>query len=549
MPPPSDSDPSPSKRLSPARQALLARMLKKKGMATPSTQDKIPVRTTHGPAPLSFAQEALWFLDQLEPNEARSNQPGAVRLSGDLDKAALERTLGEIIARHEPLRMGIVARDGKPEQIIEGPPGFKLHVLDLSDRSLEKAQAEATRLATEDAHKPFDLESGPLFRTFLMRLAAQEHILVLNFHHIATDGWSMGVFTDEFRALYSAFHAGLPSPLKPLPVQMADFAAWQRQDLQGSKLEEHLAYWREKLSGDLKSAEVPGDHPRPPVQSFKGKHTPIRLDSSLSDDLRALSRNQGVTLFMTLKAAFLVLLHEGTRQTDMVIGSAVAHRNRSELEGLIGFLVNMLALRTDLSGNPAFGELLQRVRSTTLGAWSHQDLPLTRILAEVQPGRDLGRNPLFQIQFSLLTPDRNPAVYGYGLEMGQIETIELPGLTMSPVEVKFDNARYDIAIFLWDMPAGIHGTLEYSRDLYESATMERFVRRYRALLEAVVANPMAPLQDLVRGLQELDAEADKLAAQALRDSSSNKLKGLRARSSRSRRPTPSSPNNNANDPS
>jgi len=510
-------------------------------MAAPGQQHAIPRRSDPGPAPLSFAQEALWFLDQLEPNEARSNQPGAVRLSGRLDMAALEKTLGEIIARHEPLRMSIETRDGRPYQVVAPPGPFRLPISDLSDRPLEEAEQEATRLATEDAHRPFDLARGPLFRTFVMRLAENEHILVLNFHHIATDGWSMGVFTDEFKTLYGAFLNGDPSPLDELPIQMGDFAAWQRETLRGENLEEHLAYWREQLSGELVSAEVPTDHPRPAVQSFKGRHAAIRLSGELSERLRKLSQRQGVTLFMTLNAAFLALLHETGKQTDMLIGTAVAHRNRSELEGLIGFLVNMLALRTDLSGNPGFDELLERVRTTTIGAWSHQDLPLTQILAQVQPERDLGRNPLFQVQFSLLTPDHNPAVYGYGLEMGQIETIELPGLTMSPVQIKFDNARYDIAIFLWDMPAGIEGTLEYSRDLYEPDTMARFVERYKTLLNCVLENPRIRLQELVLSLQELDSAAEQEAVDNLRRSTQARLKGLRKRSGRQSRSRPENP--------
>ncbi len=540
MPQPSGPDQPSQQGLSPARRALLAKMLKKKGMAAPGREESIPRRTNTGPAPLSFAQEALWFLDQLEPNEARSNQPGAVRLSGELDLNALERTLGEIIARHDPLRMSIETRDGRPYQVLPPRDPFRLQVSDLSDRPIEEAEQEATRLATEDAHKPFDLSRGPLFRTFLMRLAEDEHILVLNFHHIATDGWSMGVFTDEFKALYRAHQAGKPSSLDELPIQMGDFAAWQRDTLQGAKLEEHLAYWRSQLSGELVSAEVPTDHPRPPVQSFKGRHAAIRVPKDLSARLRKLSQQQGVTLFMTLNAAFLALLHERSKQTDMLIGSAVAHRNRSELEGLIGFLVNMLALRTDLSGDPGFDELLRRVRETTIGAWSHQDLPLTQILAQVQPGRDLGRNPLFQVQFSLLTPDRNPAVYGYGLEMGQIETIELPGLVMTPVQVKFDNARYDIAIFLWDMPDGIEGTLEYSRDLFEHATMERFVARYLTILSSVLDNPQIRLQELVLSLQESDSTAEQEAAMNLKQSTQAKLKGLRKRSGR-RRNNPEGP--------
>lgn len=530
-PQPSDAGQPSGDRLSPAKRALLARMLEQKGIKARQGEGGIPRRSESGPAPLSFAQEALWFLDQLEPDQARNNQPGAVRLSGQLDVPALERTLGEIIRRHESLRTSIEVTAGRPCQRVAPVEPFSLSVIDLSDRPPAEAQEEATRLATEDAHRPFDLAQGPLLRTFLMRIAEQEHVLVLNFHHIVTDGWSMGVFTREFDALYRAFLAGEPSPLAELPIQMADFAAWQRDALQGAKLEQHLEYWRGQLGGEPTGAELRTDHPRPAVQSFKGRHQTIRLSAQLSDDLRALSRGQGVTLFMTLKAGFLVLLHEASEQTDMLIGSAVAHRNRPELEGLIGFLVNMLALRTDLSGDPGFDELLQRVRDVTIGAWSHQDLPLTRILAEVQPNRDLSRNPLFQVQFSLLTPDHNPAVYGYGLEMGQIETVQLPGLVMSPVPIKFDNARYDIAIFLWDMPGGIEGTLEYSRDLFEPATMQRLVERYEAVLRAVIEKPAATLSDLVSGLREADSSAEKAAAQNLKESMQSKLKGLRRRSS------------------
>lgn len=524
-------------RLSPRKKALLARLMAKKGRDAPAEEQAIPRRADAGPAPLTFAQEALWFLDQLEPDQASHNQPGAVRLLGDLDVPALERSLGEIVARHEALRSTFSVRDGVPFQQITPVGPWTLPLSDLSD--LGDPEAEALRLATADSHKPFDLERGPLFRSFLMKLGEAEHILVLNFHHIVTDGWSMGVFTSELQQLYPAYRAGRPSPLPELAVQMPDFAVWQRATLTGAALDEHLTYWKQQLQGELKGLTLPGDHPRPAQQSYQGKHQSIVLSAQLSDELRKLSRKQGVTLFMTLEAAFMALLYDACRETDMVIGSAVAHRNRSELEAIIGFLVNMLVMRVDLSGDPGFDELLKRVRTVTIGAWSHQDLPLTHILREVQPDRDLGKNPLFQVQFSLLTPDRNPAVYGYGLAMGEVEQVELDGLQMSPVQIAFDNARYDIAVFLWDMPGAIQGTLEYSRDLYEPETIARLVKRYETVLRAVVKQPTISLSALLAQLAEGDRETRAAAENTYKSSVKSKLKSLRRRrSGSSARPGP-----------
>ena len=480
---------------------------------------------------LSFAQEAVWFLDQLEPDQALHNVPGAVRLTGQLDAAAMERSLAEIVQRHEALRTTFVTKDGKPFQVLAPPGAFSLPIIDLSDRPKASAEAEALRLATEEAHRVFDLEQGPLFRAFLIRLGDTQHILVLNFHHIVTDGWSMGVFTRELDQLYRAFGRGEPSPLPELPIQMADFAVWQRATLQGAVLEEHLAYWRKQLSGNVASLTLPTDRPRPAVQSFQGRHRTVRLSEHLSQALRGLSQRQGVTLFMTLTAAFQALLYYYCRETDVVIGSAVAHRNKSELEGLIGFLVNMVVFRTDLSGNPSFGELLRRVREVTLGAWAHQDLPLARVIKEVQPERDLSRNPLFQVQFSLLTPDHNPAVYGYGLATRAIETLELPGLVMTPVAVQYDNARYDIAVFLWDMPQGIQGTIEYSTDLFEDATIARMVHRYETLLRFVVDRSDVSLAALVARLEEDDQETRTAAEETYERSAQQKLKAIKRRRS------------------
>ncbi|MFT7463714.1 MAG: hypothetical protein ACI9EF_002061 [Pseudohongiellaceae bacterium] len=516
-------------RLTPQKKALLARLMAKKGLNAPAAEQPIARRNGTGHAPLTFAQEALWFLDQLEPDQANHNQPGAVRLAGQLDVRALERALGEIVSRHEALRSSFSVADGIPFQQIAPASPWTLAVRDLTGHPVP--ETEALRLATADSHLPFDLEQGPLFRSFLMKLGDRQHILVLNFHHIVTDGWSMGVFTTELQALYAAFRAGQPSPLAELPIQMPDYATWQRQTFQGAKLDEHLSYWKEQLKGELHGVTLPGDHPRPAVQSYQGRHASISLSAQLSDHLRTLSKKQGVTLFMTLEAAFMAVLFDACRETDMVIGSAVAHRNRKELEPIIGFLVNMLVMRADLSGDPGFDELLKRVRAVTIGAWTHQDLPLAHILREVQPDRDLGKNPLFQVQFSLLTPDRNPAVYGYGLDMGDVEQVMLDDLQMKPVQIAFDNARYDVAVFLWDMPDGIRGTLEYSSDLYEPATIARFVKRYETVLRAVVKQPSITLSALVSQLEQGDRDHRAAAENTFKSSVKSKLKGLKRRRS------------------
>ena len=516
---------------SPERRALLAKLLEKKGIRPPGERTiprrADPGRTDPGPAPLSFAQEAIWFLDQLEPDRALHSVPGAVRLTGQLDVGALERALAEIVARHEALRTSFVARDGKPFQVVAPPGSFSMPLVDLREHA--KPEAEALRLATEEAHRPFDLERGPLFRAFLMRLGDSEHVLVLNFHHAIIDGWSMGVFTRELGQLYRAFRAGEPSPLGELPIQLADFAVWQRATVRGAALDEHLAYWRENLAGNPVGITLPADRPRPAVQSFQGRHRTIRLSQRLSEALRGLSQREGVTLFVTLTAAFQALLYHYRRETDVVIGSAVAQRDRRELEGLIGFLVNMVALRTDLSGDPPFRELLRRVRDVTVGAFANQELPLTHIIKEVQPERDLSRNPLFQIEFSLLTPDQNPAVYGYGLATGAIETLELPGLVMTPFPVQYENARYDVAVFLWDMPQGIHGTVEYSTDLFDDATIGQMVQRYEILLRAAAERPDASLDALVDRLDAAAREARTAAEQSYDRSLKQKLKSLKRR--------------------
>jgi non-ribosomal peptide synthetase component F len=360
-----------------------------------------------------------------------------------------------------------------------------------------------------------------------MRLSESEHVLVLNVHHIVADGWSMGVLTRELGVLYEAFSRGKPSPLPELPIQYADFALWQRQWMQGEVLEAQLAYWKQQLGDSPAILRLPTDRLRPPVLSYHGKHLPLSFSQSLTEQLRTLSQQERVTVFMTLLAAFKALLYCATGQSDIVVGSAFANRNRSELERLIGFFVNTLPLRTDLSGNPSFRELLQRVREVTLGASSHQDLPLATLVRELQPKRDLGRNPLFQVEFALLTPDHNPAVYGYGLRSAVMETLELPELTVTPLDVEGGVARFDMAVFLWNLPTGLSGAWEYNTDLFESATIARLAAHFEVVLHSVAAEPDIPLHRLAERLKETERQQQVNREKAYTESIHQKLKTSR----------------------
>ena len=353
-------------------------------------------------APLSFAQQRLWFLDQLEPESALYNMPAAVRLSGVLVVAALERSLSELVRRHEALRTRFVARGGEPLQVVEEAAGVELPVTDLSEiRDAAEREAAAMRHCTEEARRPFDLGRGPLLRASLLRLGAEEHILLLTTHHIVSDGWSAGVMVGEVGRLYEAFSEGRESPLAELAVQYTDYAVWQREWLSGELLAGQLEYWRQELAGLAPVLELPTDRPRPAVSSHRGAAESMLLGEELSGGLRELARAEGVTLFMLLLAGFEALLWRYTGQTDVVVGTDVAGRTREEVEGLIGFFVNQLVLRTNLSGELTFRELLGRVRQVCLGAYEHQEVPFERVVDELQPARQLNRNPLFQVKFTL----------------------------------------------------------------------------------------------------------------------------------------------------
>jgi len=513
------------------RRKLLEHLLKEKGVkVSPSKEQAIQRRHDTGVTPLALNQEGLWFLEQLEPGKAHYNIPGAVRLKGKLNVAALEQSLSEIVRRHETLRTTFVMqKDGMPCQVIAPPSRLPLPLIDLQALPSAQRETEAMRLATTDAQQAFDLSKGPLFRAQLLRLGVDEHALLLNMHHLISDGWSMGIFTRELRALYEAFSNGESSPLPELPIQYADFALWQREQMHGENFQAQLAYWKQQLSGNLPVLQVPTDRSRPQAQSFRGRHQSVKFPKSLTEALRRLARREEVTLFITLLAAFKVLLHRYTGQDDIIVGSTFANRNRRELQDLIGFFVNTLPLRTQLSGDWSFRELLRCVREIVSGASAHQELPLAKLVQEVQPERDSSRNPLYQVVFDLLTPDYNPAVYGYGLSAGAMETLEFSGLTMTPLEVEYGIARFDIAVFIWDFPDGLVGAFEYCADLLEPATIVRMVENFEILLNHIVADPEIRLNALVERLNLEDRKQKTAKEKIYQEAVHQKLKQIKRR--------------------
>jgi len=434
-----------------------------------------PVRRDE-PLPLSFAQQRLWFLHQMEPQSPFYNIPGAVRLSGALDAAALRRALREIVRRHEALRTTFLATaEGAAQVVHPAPAEFDLPFHDLSAWARGRAGDEARRLARVEAETPFDLSRDRMLRAVLVRVAADEHLLVLNLHHVAGDGWSIGVLFRELAALYEAFAAGRPSPLPAPAVQYADFAVWQREWLKEDVLEAQLAYWRARLAGAPAVLELPTDRARPAEQSYRGAVTSFEVPAALAARLREAARREGATLFMVLLAGFDLLIHRLSGRDDVVVGSPIAGRVRREVETLIGFFVNTMALRTDLSGDPTAAELIGRVREATLEAYAHQDLPFERVVEELQPERTLSRNPLFQVAFAL----QNVAM----------EPVDAPGLRLRLEEVDSGTSKFDMFLEMLEEGAGLRGNLEYATDLWEPETVARMVALFLRLLEALAGDP------------------------------------------------------------
>ena len=425
--------------------------------------------------PISFPQQRLWFLDRLIPNNPAFNKSFAVRLKGTLNLHALMQSLNEIARRHETLRTTFDTIDGKLVQIILPTLTLRVPIVDLCRLTGAEPSAETERLTTEEARKPFDLIRGPIVRSLLLRLAEDEHIIILSTHHIASDGWSQGVLRREMVLLYDTFSMGNPSILPDLPIQYGDFAQWQRDSLQNKGHDRLLAHWEQKLAGAPALIRLPVDRPRRHVQSFEGARQWLTIPRHLTDSLNALSQREGVTLFMTLLAAFKTLLYRYTGQTDLVLGSPIANRNRVELESLIGFFVNMLPLRTDVSGNPTFLELLGRVREVNLEAYAHRDLPFERLVAVLAPQRNLSCTPLFQVVFALWND--------------HVPEVKISGLTLSHVDVFNGTSLFDMTLFFSSKNRELVGTLEYNTDLFNTDTIKAFLTHYETILNCVLRQP------------------------------------------------------------
>jgi amino acid adenylation domain-containing protein len=466
--------------LSPQKLALLSKKLKKRAGA-PVKKQITPRVNKFEPCPLSFAQQRLWFMDQLEPGSTAYSVPGAMRLIGELDVAALEKSIREIVRRHEVLRTSFVSEGGEPMQVVSDRWELDLPVMDLRHLAEDERVKIAHRLVNERAQMVFDLSRGPLFRVELLRLAAQDHALIVNMHHIVSDEWSMGVLVRELTVLYEAYSHGEESPLQELELQYADFALWQRQWLQGEPLKQQLAYWKRNLAG-LEPLEFPTDYPRPAAASYQGGRLQFSISTEMTSQLRALGQREGGTLFMVLLAAFQLLCGRYSGQEDIAVGTDIANRNSAEIEGLIGFFVNQLVLRTDLRGDPSFTELLRRVQEVTLGAYVHQDLPFEQLVEDLSPHRELGRAPLFQVKLVLQNAPQSD------LRLGE--------LSLQDFGIEHQQAKFDLIVIVEEREGGLAGVLEYASDLFEAETVERLIRHLRVVLEQVVADSFRRISEI-----------------------------------------------------
>ncbi|RKH42515.1 non-ribosomal peptide synthetase, partial [Corallococcus llansteffanensis] len=455
----------------PTLQAL-AQRVEKASSSRATALRHIPEDTAQ---PLSFAQQRLWFIDQLEPGTALYNVPVAVRLEGDLDPAALERALREVVRRHESLRTTFEEQSGQAIQVIHPSLPLELARLDLRNLDATQRETEARRRAEQEMMRPFDLVRGPLIRSRLFTLSEREHVLVITMHHIVSDGWSLSVLIREMGALYAAFSTGRPSPLPELPMQYARYAAWQRGWLQGDALARQVGYWKQKLGGAPPVLELPTDRPRPPERSIAGATHAFPLSRPLVEGLKSLAQREGASLFMVLLAGWQVLLSRYSGQTDLSVGAPIAGRTRSELEGLIGFFVNTLVLRTNVDGRASFRKLLAQVRETVLEAYEHQEVPFEKLVEALQPERSLSHTPLFQTMLTL-----------QNVPMGELR---LPGLALKPVELESPIAKFDLSVTLMETPQGMTGVLEYSTALFDAGTVHRMASHLTTLLEGLVARP------------------------------------------------------------
>ena len=478
--------------LSTEKRRLLSLLMKEQSLG-PALLPVARAERSSNLLPVSFAQQRLWFLDHLEPGNLAYIVPGAFRFAGPLDVAAFTESVNEIIRRHEILRTRFSDLEGEPMQVIEEPRRLAIPLLDLTHLPEPERAAEVQRLTEREAGRAFDLERAPLLRVTLLKLREDEHIVLLTMHHIISDGWSMSVLLQEVAALYEAYAQGQPTPLPALPIQYADYAVWQREHLQGEVLAGQLAYWKKQLQEAPPVLELPADRPRPAVRSSRGACLSFAVPRKVAAGLRALGRGEGATLFMTLLAAFKVLVYRYTGQSHIVVGTSVAGRNRKELEGLIGFFVNTLVLHTELSHAWSFAEVLRRVKETALGAYAHQELPFERLVEEFQADRSLSYTPLFQVFFSLQNGPRGSK--------------ELLGLKTEALGEQSGAAKFDLSLDMMEAGERMGGSFEYNLDLFEAATIKRMSGHFQTLLQSVVNEPQ---QSIARLPMLTEAERQQL---------------------------------------
>jgi acyl carrier protein len=424
--------------------------------------------------PLSFGQQRLWFLYEFEGEGSHYNLMRAYRISGPFNIPVLEQALTEIVRRHESLRTTFPSEDGIPKQSIAPPTPVKIKQFDLSHLEPEQRAAQSQQFLQEETRRPFVLEQGPILRPSLIKLEKEDHIFLITIHHIATDFWSNWVINKELMVLYDAFLKDQPSPLPELPIQYADFALWQRQWMNGEIMEKLLSYWKRKLN-ETSELELPTDRPRPRVQNFAGKTQTETIDMSLRNKLQSLSENQGVTLFMTLFAAYQTLLHLLSGQCDITVGVPIANRNQLEIENLIGFFVNTLILRCDLSGDPSFRKLLSRVRETSLEAYAHQDLPFEKLVEKLKPKRTTNRTPFFQTMFVFQNSPVHP--------------LELNGLVIKPIQLESGTGIFDLSLSIFVERECLQTSWNYRTDLFSDSTVIGWMNKFRSILERIVVDP------------------------------------------------------------
>ena len=478
--------------LSPEKRQLLLQKLNNQKQEIVSRPQITPQSRESNYFPLSFAQQRLWFLDQLQPGNTAYNLFLPIRLTGVLNVDVLEQSFKELIRRHEALRTTFTTVNGQPVQVIAPNPVFNLSVINLQELSLEAKESKIVQLANQEFEQPFHLAKLPLLRVTLIKLTDTENILFFTIHHIISDGWSINVLTREMATLYDAFSQGYASPLPELSIQYVDFAIWQRQLLQGEEMQTHLNYWQQQLDTELPVLNLPGN-PRPKVQSYNGERQFFALPIVVSDKLKTISQQENITLFMTILAVFQVLLHWYTKEEDIVVGTDIANRNQVETKEIIGFFINQLVLRTDLSGNPTFLELLKRVREITLQAYAHQDLPFDKLVEVLNPQRSLNHAPLFQVKLVF--------------EVGHNSYLELPNLTISPLPIPILNGKIqlDLILRIKDIEKEIIGAFEYNTNLFYAETIARMQEHFLAIVNKVTTHPDTRLNEL----REMLTTADK----------------------------------------